>query len=218
MPRLFKLRITYFYMGSKAFGRMKLQEKETSLLPHHWWHCCSECEWFCKEWPWDNRDLKNYCSKWDRTVRPDRRAWSCFLTPHKPVKGEMPMWDRWLELQKERTEVIQPIWKKGRCHWCAKEFWYKVDDPNIEKRFHSKWCRRKSNRFWRKQGSPFDVYSFVVSWDRQPATGPNSIMEIITPTRIAYFNQPKFLAGYYCLFVVDKFGRYVRSAFVALDG
>jgi hypothetical protein len=36
--------------------------------------------------------------------------------------------------------------------------------------------------------------------------------------RIAYFNQPKFLRGNRCLFVVDKFDRYVRSAFVALDG
>ena len=69
-----------------------------------------------------------------------------------------------------------------------------------------------------KQSPPSNVYSFAISWGGQLATGPISMMEIITPTRIAYFIQPKFLTGYHFLFVVDKFGRYVRSAFVALDG
>jgi len=213
---LFKLRATYLYMGSKAYGRMKRREKETALLPHHFWHCCSECAWFSKEWPWDNRGLKKYCGKWDRKVRPERRAWSCFITRRKPAKDEMPLW-YWLELQNGTTDVIRPVWKKGRCHWCAREFWYKTWDPKIEKRFHSKWCRRKYNRFWRKQSSPLDVYSFVISWGPQPAKGPILTMKIIAPTRIAYFNQPKFLTGYYWLFVVDKFGRCVPSAFIALD-
>lgn len=122
---------------------------------------------------------------------------------------------------------------------CRKEFYYKVyDERDYEERFCSRRCR---NEFWRfveqirrnskmmnrsyqvagmvaKQSPPSNVFSFGVSWGGQPATSPNSMMEIITPTRIAYFNQPKFLAGYHCLFIVDKFGRYVRSAFVALDG
>jgi hypothetical protein len=68
-----------------------------------------------------------------------------------------------------------------------------------------------------KQSPPSNVFSFGVSWGTQPAASPNSMMEIITPTRVAYFNQPKFLRGYRCLFIIDEFGRYVRSAFVALD-
>jgi hypothetical protein len=68
-----------------------------------------------------------------------------------------------------------------------------------------------------KQSPPSNVFSFGVSWGGQPATSPNSMMEVMTPTRIAYFNQPKFLRGYHWFFVVDKFGRIVRSAFVVLD-
>jgi hypothetical protein len=121
---------------------------------------------------------------------------------------------------------------------CRKEFYYKVyDETDYEERYCSRRCR---NEFWQfveqikrnskmmnesyqaagmvaKQSPPSNVFSFAVSWGTQPATSPNSMMEIITPTRIAYFNQPKFLRGYRCLFVVDKCGRYVRSAFVALD-
>lgn len=118
----------------------------------------------------------------------------------------------------ERRVPTRPfVWKKGRCHWCGREFSYKAYEQNYVRLFCRKRHKRKYKRFWREQDSLSNVYSLLLSWGEQPATEPISIMEIITPTQIAYFNQAKFLARYYCLFVVDEFGICIRSAFVTSD-
>jgi hypothetical protein len=106
-------------MGSKATGRMKRQEIETSLPPHYYYHYCSECWWFHKEYFEPEGYYRNYCGKKLRTVLPDNRACSYFTQhPH------------FFFVPQGRVPTRPFVWKRGRCHWCGREFPYKAYEQN----------------------------------------------------------------------------------------
>jgi hypothetical protein len=193
-------------MGDKDTARRKRQERETSLPPHYYYHHCYECSWFHEEYSNPESYHRNYCLKDSKTVPPDKGACGYFFFRHLEVHSRS-----W----KTKTRPFIP--KKGRCHWCGREFFYKVRRQKTVRLFCTKRHKRKYKRFWGKQESASNTYSFSLSWGMQPSAGRTSIMSIITPTRIVYFNFAKSFARYCWLFVIDGFGRCLGSAFVALN-
>ena len=142
-----------------------------------------------------------------------------------------------LARQARRDGKSKPIIVKiGECIWCHRKFVYSVTNEadvglycRDAHRFRYKEFLKRGEKNAqvhrnypaseperaREQNSPSNVFSFAISWGVQPAAGTISIMEIITPTLITYFNKPKSLARYCLLFVVDELGRCLHSVFVA---
>lgn len=158
-------------MGSKESGREKRREKETSPIPYYYFHYCSECGRFRREWFDTEGYHRNYCLKWCRRVHPDERAWWCFTYRITRKKGKRhatkeernnsDLAHRWMGEQAKTSGTTQFIWKKGRCPNCPREhadFWFKAYTKNQNQKFCSEWCKWQFKRFKRKCEKNAEVY------------------------------------------------------------
>ena len=152
-------------MPSHKTVRERQMIRDTALPPFWRGHFCGECYEFkteCDDFYGFHR--RNYCQKWERKVRPDKPARSCFvfrLTRSKERNTNFITWSTLWEIQQGTYKPAPFVWKKGRCPNCPREqadFWFKAYTKNQTQKYCSKRCKWEFKHFKKKCKKNAQVY------------------------------------------------------------
>lgn len=141
-------------MTGKGTTKTLRTRRDHSLAPIRWYHPCSDCEHFFKEFLDEEGLHKNYCVKHLRRVLPDGKTCCRFLLRlSKQGKCETyeclaHIWTGTKHVKRDEPESL--LIKEARCPWCRREFSYREYHPNYVRKYCSKGCRWRFIRFKKK--------------------------------------------------------------------
>jgi len=138
---------------------------ERTLGSIRWYHPCSDCEHFFKEFLDEEGLHKNYCVKHLRRVLPDGKTCCRFLL-RLSKQGKCETYEClahiWIGTkQVKRDEPESLLIKKGRCPNCPRtraDFWYRAYNPNYVQKYCSKRCKLEFRRFKKKSERNAQVF------------------------------------------------------------